>query len=92
MYFYSEPVEVSGEIHFRITDYKMDRFNFVVTRTAIENTCITKGRRRNDFDNDFDHMEAYRKLEDRIHSLATSMIEAGVRADPIFITTELLNR
>ena len=88
MYFYSEPVEVSGEIHFLITDYKMDRFNFVVTRTAIENTCITKGRRRNDFD----HMEAYRKLEDRIHSLATSMIEAGVRADPIFITTELLNR
>lgn len=88
MYFYSEPVEISGEIHFRITDYKMDRFNFVVTRTAIENTCISRGRRRSDFN----HMEAYRKIEDRIHSLATSMIEAGVRADPIFITTELLNR
>ncbi|HZV62422.1 MAG TPA: hypothetical protein VFF75_08400 [Methylophilaceae bacterium] len=88
MYFYSDPVEIGGEIHFRITDYKMNRFNFVVTRTAIENTCLSRGRRRTDFN----HMEAFKKVEDKIHSLATKMIEAGVRADPIFITSELLNR
>jgi len=88
MYFYSDPVEIAGEIHFRITDYKMNRFNFVVTRTAIENTCLSRGRRRSDFN----HLETYKKLEDKIHSLATRMIEAGVCADPIFITSELLNR
>lgn len=88
MYFYSDPVDMGGEIHFRITDYKMNRFNFVVTRTAIENTCLSRGRRRTDFN----HLEAFKKVEDKIHSLATKMIEAGVRADPIFITSELLNR
>lgn len=88
MYFYSEPEEVAGEIHFRITDINSHRFNFVVTRTAIENTCLTRGRRRSDFN----HLEMFRTLEDRIHSLATRMIEAGVRADPIFITSEILNR
>lgn len=87
-YFYTDPVEHALGIHFQITDENSERYNFVVCHDALEHASAFKGRRRFEFD----YIAAFNGHIESIHMLAEKMIEAGVRDDPIMITTDLLNR
>lgn len=79
-------VLMDKDISFKVSDADNNDYQFLLSREAIDDAVGFRGNGE-----DIDRYEVFIGRLDRISEIAEKMIRAGIKTEPIVITTKLFN-
>ena len=81
-------IEISNNVSFSAESENGTRYQFLVSREALDDAVGYRG----ELGESISRYEVFINHMDKILDVAEHLVSAGVRSEPIVITTELLNR